>query len=243
MREIIQGSSGLEKNGRCINSDHSKRFILKKLQQNLSKIEKALTDHGLMSTDLEAAIASLKAAIEKVPETVSKSLGGLTAPGELKTFPQGLALYTDGACRGNPGPGSWACVAQNHDGQIIFESCGHEILTTNNKMEIQAVIGALHQLEGFLLAHPMDQFKPIFLYTDSKYVCDGLNQWVMGWKSRGWKKADGKAPENLELWQEIDLLKSRFPDVEIRWVKGHSGHPQNEYCDQLANRLLDDEGF
>jgi len=74
-------------------------------------------------------------------------------------------------------------------------------------------------------------------------VVDGLNQWVAGWKSKGWKKADGKTPENVELWQELDQMKTKFPQLKVGWVKGHNGHPQNEHCDQLANRLLDEEGF
>lgn len=221
----------------------SKRFVLKKFTQILAKLEKALKDHELLDANVQEALLCLNKALSKVPEKASKDLGELGPPGELKEHKSGLALYTDGACRGNPGPGAWACVAQDSKGEIIFESCGHEILTTNNKMEIQAVIGAFTQLENFLMLHPLDHFSPVMLYTDSKYVCDGLNQWVVGWKARGWKKADGKTPENLDQWQELDGLKEKFKDVQIRWVKGHNGHPQNEYCDQLANRLLDEEGF
>ncbi|MBY0517369.1 MAG: ribonuclease HI [Bacteriovoracaceae bacterium] len=215
---------------------------MKKHLQALDKIASVLKSHELMDATVEAQIDGLKAKIKQIPEVPELS-GALSAPSELKNLPQGLALFTDGACRGNPGPGSWACVAQTHDGTIIFESCGHESLTTNNKMEIQAVIGAYHQLEQYLLDNPFAQHTDILLFTDSKYVVDGMNQWVPGWKARDWKKADGKPPENLSLWQELDSLKNRFLQVKVGWVKGHNGHPQNEYCDRLANRLLDDEGF
>ena len=83
----------------------------------------------------------------------------------------------------------------------------------------------------------------VFLYSDSKYVVDGIQKWVPGWKRRGWKKADNKAPENLDLWQELDVLVSKFDELQFKWVKGHSGHPQNEFCDQLANKSLDESGF
>ena len=216
---------------------------MKKHRDALERIRRDLEAHDLVDSDVQRAFDLLKAQIAEIPETKVIVDGNLPAPAELKDFNEGLALFTDGACRGNPGPGSWACVAQTADGTIQFESAGHEALTTNNKMEIQAVIGAFHQLEQHLLSHPFVHPKPVLLFTDSKYVVDGLNQWVPGWKARGWKKADGKAPENLELWQELEQLKLKFPELKVGWVKGHNGHPQNEYCDRLANRLLDDEGF
>jgi ribonuclease HI len=220
-----------------------KGYLVKKYQQSLAKIQKSLQEHDLLTAPVREALELLDHVVRQLPEEKRPGKEGLGVPKEIKDDLNGLALYTDGACRGNPGPGAWACVAQNQRGEIVFESCGHEVQTTNNKMEIQAVIGAFQQLENFLLSHPLHHFKPIYLYTDSKYVCDGLNQWVTQWKSRGWKKADGKGPENLELWQELDGLKNKLSDVQVRWVKGHSGHPQNEYCDYLANRLLDEEGF
>ena len=83
----------------------------------------------------------------------------------------------------------------------------------------------------------------VYLYSDSKYVVDGMKSWVKGWKARGWKKADKKAPENVELWKELDTVAAGFWQIEYHWVKGHSGHPQNERCDQIANMALDDSGF
>lgn len=216
---------------------------MKKHRDALERIRSVLEAHDLIDPAVQDAFNLIRAQIAEIPESKSSSTGALSSPLELKDYPEGLALFTDGACRGNPGPGSWACVAQTADGTIQFEAVGHEALTTNNKMEIQAVIGAFHQLEQHLLSHPFVHPSPMLLFTDSKYVVDGINQWVPGWKARGWKKADGKSPENLELWVELDDLKRKFPELKVGWVKGHNGHPQNEYCDRLANRMLDDEGF
>ena len=216
---------------------------MKKHLQALDRIEAALKAHDLNQEHVLQALNVLREQVQALPKDSALKNGPLPAPAELKDHPAGLALYTDGACRGNPGPGSWACVAQTQDGTVVFESCGHESLTTNNKMEIQAVIGAYHQFEQHLLGQPFNHPDPVLLFTDSKYVVDGLNQWVPGWKSRGWKKADGKTPENLELWQELDQMKAKYPQLKVGWVRGHNGHPQNEHCDQLANRLLDEEGF
>lgn len=216
---------------------------MKKHLQSLKKISADLERSHELGPDISEAIDKVISAVKKLPEPSSLKSGNLSAPAEIKGHREGLALYTDGACRGNPGPGAWACVAQDESGGIVFESCGFEVRTTNNKMEIQAVIGAFQQLENYLMDHPLTQFSPMMLFTDSKYVVDGLNTWVVGWKSRGWKKADGKAPENLEQWQELESLKNKFPQCKVDWVKGHSGHPQNEYCDQMANKLLDEEGY
>ena len=144
-----------------------------------------------------------------------------------------LALYSDGACRGNPGPGAWGIMAQNARGEILFEASGLEEETTNNRMELQGAIEALKRA----LAHREDV---VFLYSDSKYVVDGMEKWVPGWKRRGWKKADKKTPENMDLWRELEGLSGGFSRLHFRWVKGHGGHPQNEWCDHLANRALDE---
>lgn len=151
---------------------------------------------------------------------------------EIQGKEMALALYSDGACRGNPGPGAWGCLAQNARGDILFEASGAEEETTNNKMELQGAIEALVRAGPY-------QEAPVFLFSDSKYVVDGLEKWVPGWKKRGWKKSDKKNPENLDLWKKLDELREHFLCLRFLWVKGHGGHPQNEYCDLLANRALD----
>jgi len=132
-------------------------------------------------------------------------------------------------------------VAQNAQGDVVFEAAGFEEATTNNRMEIMGAIQALQLLERHLMETPLGGPDFIGFYTDSKYVVEGINQWVRGWKARGWKKADGKPPENMDLWQTLDDWKAKFPQVRVAWVRGHNGHPQNEFCDRLANRVLDNE--
>lgn len=166
----------------------------------------------------------------------------LPAPVEIAEFPDALALYSDGGCRGNPGPGAYAYVIQNAHGDVLSEDADYQVLTTNNKMEL---LGALRGLQNItqLDADKSDSHsspsKRVFVMTDSKYVVNGMKSWVSGWKRRGWRKADGKIPENLDLWKELDQVASHFLEVHWIWVKGHGGHPQNEYCDQKLNKLLD----
>ena len=154
-----------------------------------------------------------------------------------------IVLYSDGACRGNPGPGGWGALAQNSKGDVLFESCGFERDTTNNRMELSGAIESIKKLKTFYdeenQGDNLEDLR-ILLFSDSKYVVDGIQKWVPGWKKRGWKKADKKPPENLDLWQNLDELYEKFSDIEFRWVKGHSGHPQNERCDELANLAIDD---
>ncbi|MBT4790054.1 MAG: ribonuclease HI [Halobacteriovoraceae bacterium] len=121
--------------------------------------------------------------------------------------------------------------------QIIEQQAQAEKLTTNNKMELKAIIKGLECLSNQVT--PMHE---IYVYTDSQYVVNGMKTWIHGWKKRNWKKADNKAPENLELWQRLDE-QSQICSVIFNWVKGHSGHPQNEYVDGLANKVLDENGF
>lgn len=153
-----------------------------------------------------------------------------------------FTLYSDGACRGNPGPGAWGSLGQDPAGTLLFEISGIDFRTTNNRMELEGAIKAIESFIEHLEINELPLSTPVFLYSDSKYVVDGLEKWVPGWKGRGWKKADKKAPENLELWQQLDALKGRVPQINMRWVKGHAGHPQNERCDQLANIALDEAG-
>lgn len=134
-----------------------------------------------------------------------------------------IEIYTDGACSGNPGKGGWAAVLvyKNNEKEI----CGGEKETTNNRMELTAVIKALEALK-----EPCR----VTLTTDSKYVCDAVNKgWVYSWKSKGWKKADKKPALNVDLWEQL-LKQLEIHKVEFVWVKGHNGHKYNERCDQLA---------
>src|SRR5690606_11464836 len=145
-----------------------------------------------------------------------------------------------GGCRGNPGPGAYAFVVQDHSGKIITEGVGFDPETTNNKMELSGPLEGLGILRTKLQSEGKEPLlTKIKVMTDSKYVVEGMKSWVAGWKGRGWKKADGKAPENLELWQGLDRMRGNFLEIEWVWVKGHGGHPQNEYCDRKANEAMD----
>jgi ribonuclease HI len=135
-----------------------------------------------------------------------------------------ITIYTDGACKGNPGPGGWGVWMRY--GEHEKEMWGGEKLTTNNRMELTAVIEALGVLKRRC---------QVVIYTDSEYVRNGITTWIHGWKKRGWKTADKKPVKNVELWQALDALAARH-DVDWRWVKGHAGDPGNERADQLANR-------
>ena len=134
-----------------------------------------------------------------------------------------IEIYTDGACSGNPGPGGWGAVLRF--GTREKELCGGEKETTNNRMELTAVIEALSALK-----EPCK----VTLTTDSKYVCDAvLKEWVYSWQKNGWKKADKKPALNVDLWEKL-LPLLEIHEVEFCWVKGHAGHPENERCDTLA---------
>lgn len=134
-----------------------------------------------------------------------------------------LNIYTDGACSGNPGKGGWGAVLVYNG--IEKEISGAEMHTTNNRMELTAVIKALQ-----LLKEPCE----VELTTDSKYVCDAVNKgWVYGWKKKGWIKSDKKPALNVDLWEEL-LKQLNIHKVTFIWVKGHNGHPYNEKCDKLA---------
>ena len=136
-------------------------------------------------------------------------------------------IYTDGACRGNPGPGGWAALLSA--GGREKEISGAQIQTTNNRMELQAVIAALQALK-----RPVD----VRLYTDSQYVRRGILEWLPQWKARGWRTADKKPVKNLDLWQLLETAAARH-HIEWHWVRGHAGIPGNERCDALANAAID----
>ena len=134
-----------------------------------------------------------------------------------------VEIFTDGACSGNPGPGGWGAILRCKD--VEKELSGGEAETTNNRMELTAVIEALKALKTHCV---------ISLYTDSKYVMDGVNQWLPNWKKNNWRTSNKKsAVKNIDLWQQLDAL---LPQHEIlwNWVKGHNGHPENERVDKLA---------
>jgi ribonuclease HI len=136
-------------------------------------------------------------------------------------------IYTDGACRGNPGPGGWAAVLSA--GGREKEIFGAQPLTTNNRMELQAVIEALSALK-----RPLQ----VRLYTDSQYVRRGILEWLPQWKARGWKTADRKPVKNQDLWQQLETAAAQHR-IEWHWVPGHTGVPGNERCDALANAAID----
>jgi len=140
-----------------------------------------------------------------------------------------VQIFTDGACRGNPGPGGWGAVMRYGEKEKTLH--GGETSTTNNRMELTAVIKALECLKG--------NKWPIDITTDSKYVLQGITEWIEGWKKRGWRNASKKPVLNADLWQRLDDLVQPF-DIKWHWVKGHSGHPENELADQLANRGIDE---
>ena len=140
-----------------------------------------------------------------------------------------VIIYTDGGCRGNPGPGGWGALMRfgNHEKEIY----GYEEETTNNRMELMAAIRSLEILSRDC---------SVVLTTDSQYVRQGITEWMEGWKKRGWKTAAKKPVKNKDLWKRLDEAVKRH-DVEWKWVKGHSGHEGNERADDLANRAMDEK--
>lgn len=139
-----------------------------------------------------------------------------------------IHIYTDGACRGNPGPGGWGALLIAGQHQKTMH--GGDPETTNNRMELTAAIEALNALKGR---------SRVVLHTDSKYVMDGIKTWMPNWKTRGWKTSARKPVKNQDLWQALDVAVSRH-EIEWRWVKGHDGNPGNEAADALANQGIDE---
>ena len=139
-----------------------------------------------------------------------------------------VEIFTDGACRGNPGPGGWGAILRA--GGKEKELWGGERETTNNRMEMTAVISALEALK-----------RPVgaVVHTDSQYVLKGITEWIFGWKRNGWKTSDKKPVKNADLWQKLDALRAPH-EIRWVWVKGHAGHPENERADALANRGIDE---
>ncbi len=139
-----------------------------------------------------------------------------------------VEIYADGACKGNPGPGGWGVLLRS--GGREKEMYGGTPDTTNNRMELTAVIEALAALKGR---------RRVRVYTDSRYVQKGISEWIHDWKRRGWRTADKKAVKNADLWMRLDEL-ARGHEIEWHWVKGHAGHPENERADALANLGIDE---
>ncbi|TVS03130.1 MAG: ribonuclease HI [Phycisphaerales bacterium] len=135
-----------------------------------------------------------------------------------------VELYTDGACSGNPGPGGWAYILKHPSTGKEIEGSGGEGRTTNNRMELLAVINGLERL---------NRPSKVELYSDSQYVLKGLKEWLAGWKAKGWKTAAKKPVKNEDLWRRLDEL-SQLHELVFHWVRGHAGHPENERADELA---------
>ena len=142
--------------------------------------------------------------------------------------PKLVEVFTDGACKGNPGPGGWGVILRT--GHHEKELYGGEPATTNNRMELTAVIKGLEAL-----TRPCR----VKLFTDSLYVQKGITQWIHDWKRRGWRTSDKKSVKNVDLWQRLDALAGEH-EIEWLWVKGHAGHPENERADALANQGCDE---
>jgi ribonuclease HI len=145
----------------------------------------------------------------------------------MQQRPNYIEIFTDGACRGNPGPGGWGAILRYNEHEKHLN--GSETLTTNNRMELTAVIKALEVLK-----------KPcaIDITTDSQYVRKGITEWMIQWKKRGWKTSNKKPVKNIDLWQQLDAITQQHK-INWHWVKGHSGHTENELADQLANQAID----
>lgn len=160
-------------------------------------------------------------------------------PDAGKPLKSEIVVYTDGGCSGNPGAGGWACVIIDEEaaklGIAPKDECfsGGEKLTTNNRMELSAVICALSQI----IKKPYNSSRPVCVFTDSQYVKNGISTWINGWKRKGWKTASGGAVKNQDLWQQLDQLNGSL-NVEWRWVKGHAGIKYNEICDSLCQKEI-----
>ena len=150
-----------------------------------------------------------------------------TPPTNKATAAARVAIYTDGACSGNPGPGGWAALLRWRG--VEKELSGAEALTTNNRMELMAVIVALESLKRAMA---------IDLYSDSQYVINGATKWIDGWRSNQWRGADKKPIKNPDLWQRLDAAVARHESIDWHWIRGHDGHPENERVDHLARKAI-----
>ena len=172
------------------------------------------------------AVTELSPLIESVPVSSSSSSAESSESSQPPVL-SAVQLFTDGACSGNPGPGGWAFILRHLKTGKELEGSGGEARTTNNRMELMAVIEGLRALK---------RRSKVEIVTDSQYVSKGLTEWMPGWKRNGWRRREGKTfkpVKNAELWQQLDELAARH-EVKLTWVRGHAGHPENERCDQLA---------
>lgn len=151
----------------------------------------------------------------------------IRADGSAANAPHPTLVWTDGACHPNPGPGAWAALIRV-PGQPQFELTGFEAVTTNNRMEMFGAIAALEHL---------GESSSVVIASDSKYLVNGMSRWILGWKRRGWVTKTGDSVLNQDLWQRLEALCSRH-QVQWQWVRGHAGHTENERCDALATRCL-----
>lgn len=208
-----------------------------KIQKFFKQVEAQLKSSA--SSD---ELKSIKAELEKLVDfdvkesQENEKMANFELPKEVHGQSDFFCVFSDGACRGNPGPGAWGYMIQDESGKVLVEDSEVENPTTNNRMEL---IGAI---EGIKSAINFDSSSTVYIYSDSRYLVDGISKWVEGWKKRGWKKSDNKVPENVDLWQSLDELNSDYK-LRFFWVKGHAGHPQNENCDLLANKALDQAGY
>ena len=154
-----------------------------------------------------------------------------------------IHIYTDGACSGNPGPGGWAylIIRNGEKGagkfSLLAENWGAELATTNNRMELQAVISALKAFFTQFQSGNRAAAEKVTIYTDSQYVQKGMTEWLASWKSKGWKTSGNKPVKNQDLWQCLDVLAKNFP-IDWVWIKGHAGNEYNERCDALTQKAI-----
>ena len=200
----------------------------------LNQIKKEFTDDSKSQKYIDYLIEK----VEKIEEE-NVDHSSFTIPSQIQKLKEAYLIYSDGACRENPGAGAWGTIIQKNSGDVLFELSAGEFRTTNNRMELTGSINGLKQLYAHFNSKKITFETDVFVYSDSKYVIDGIEKWVIVWKKKGWKKSDGKVPENIELWKELDEIRNNFINIKFLWVKGHSGHPQNEYCDLLANKAID----
>lgn len=197
-------------------------------EQRIAELERALAQEQQRSGAMAAKLAELGVSLDFLSPAAPASPPAIAPTAAATTAPQITAIYTDGACAGNPGPGGWGTVLYLDDG-TVHELGGAAARTTNNRMELQAAIAALQILQT------QSPDAPVALYTDSEYVKNGITKWIRGWKKKGWKTAAGKPVLNQDLWEQLDALNQ--PWVEWHYVRGHTGNVGNERCDAIARQF------